>query len=159
MGARLDRALHAASLDRDGRPAKQTLPVQVLGEAHRDGETYRRWRERQLRRVHGASLPVLRDGEWALVLWAIRPSGVADLVLRGDTGGVMGPPIVGRFSGDVTSEVGLAATIAAWLQGRHAVLLAPPLLGEADGPYGHASLRRAWPLPVAAMLAEVSDRA
>lgn len=119
--------------------------MQVVGTAHRDPGTYRSWREHQLRRAAGGFFPELADGEWACVLSAMDPAELQAFTLGAARGG-LGPPLVGRFAGDVTLDVGLAATLIAWLAGRHAIVLAPPLLGEPDRPHRLATLRRGWPL-------------
>lgn len=149
VGARLDRALLAASRDRAGRVARQTRPVQVVGHAHHDPETYRRWRADQLRRVSGAVVPELSEGEWAMVLWAVPPTALVPFARDGSTRVLLGPPLVGTFVDGVEHEVAMAAALASWLQGRHEVVLAPPLLSVGGSPYGMLALKRGWPLPVA----------
>jgi hypothetical protein len=146
VGARLDRALSLASCTSEGRAPVRARPVQVVGEAHHDPEAYRRWRERQRRRASGAAVPQLLDGEWALVLWAVPPAALMDFLLKRDTAALLAPPLVGRFTTEVTDEVGLAATLASWLTRRYEIVLAPPLLADGDaGPYRVATLRRGWP--------------
>jgi hypothetical protein len=149
INARLDRALLARSGDADaGLTAAAPQPVQVVGEAHTDPVSYRRWRARQLRSLPGAMVPELQQGEWALVLWVLRPALLVDFVRHGKTRGLLRPPLVGRFAPAVQPEDALAGTLAAWLELHDGPLqLAPPLLRTADGPCQLAALGRAWPLP------------
>lgn len=149
VGARLDRALRSASCDGRGAPPKRTQPVQVVGTAHVDSDAYHTWRAQQLRRLSGGCFPELEEGRWAMVLFAMPLTAVAAFVTDGGPSGLLGPPVVGRFDAGITLDVGLAATLVAWLEGgRHSILLAPPLLGRPGGPCRVAALRRAWPLPV-----------
>ncbi len=151
--ARLDRALLIASTERDEQATSRPRPVQIVGEAHADLASYRRWRERQLRRIPGATVPELRDGEWALVLWALRPASLVDFARHGRTKGLLTPPYVGRFRSSVHVELGLAGTLAGWLEGQdRGVRLAPPLLHDADGPYRLVTLDRDWELPATELL-------
>lgn len=152
VGARLDRALAQAARDADGHAPRRTSPVQVVGEAHFDAATYRLWRRIQLRRVGGGYVPELDDDKWALVLSAVRPSALVDFAKEGGTAELLGPPFVGRFGTSIPRDIALAATLAAWLDGQRAVVLAPPLLADVGQPYRLASLKRAWPLPVAELM-------
>lgn len=112
-----------------------------------------------MRRIGGTSIPELPSEEWALVLWTMPPASLVDFAMNGDANGLLGPPVIGRFGHEINPEIGLAATVAAWLEGQHAVVLAPPLLSDGDGPYRLAALRRAWPLPAAELLSADGGRA
>jgi hypothetical protein len=148
--ARLDAALRAHGGD-DQKPPRS---IQVVGEAHLDPETYRKWRERQLRRIPGAFVPELDPGQWGLVLWALRPAVLVDFARHGKTKGLVGPPFVGRFTDTADPDTALAGTLAGWLEAQDGPLaLAPPLLRDARGPYRLTPLGRTWALPATELLA------
>ncbi len=99
-------------------------------------------------------MPVLPEGEWALVLWAMRPSSVPDFARRGRSKGFVTPPHVGMFRPGVSPEVALAGTLAGWLEAHEGeVKLAPPLLRDAGGLLRPVTLGRDWSLPVTEFLA------
>jgi len=150
--ARLDAALAANSSQ--GQPAaRPPRSVQVVGEAHPDPASYHRWRAQQLRNLPGAIVPELEAGQWALVLWALRPALLMDFARFGKTKGLLTAPVVGRFGAGVEHDVALAGTLAGWLEEQDAPLaLAPPLLRDARGPYRLAALNRDWPLPATELL-------
>ena len=135
----LRRALKRAAR-REGDPQE----AQVAGEAV-EHEDYVRWRERKLRRGVLTAAPEPERGRYALVLYAIHPSGTAQFVAHG-AARHLGPPTVGQFLPAVEPQIALAATLAGWLEPfPRPVLLAPPLL-YVDGRWRVAELGLDWPL-------------
>jgi len=150
---RLERALeraqaNATDVDRAARP------VQAVGELHTPA-SYRRWRQTQLRRLPGAFVPEVEEGQLPVVLWALKPAGLADFLRRGRTKTLLSPPSVGVFAPAVDGEVALAGVLAGWLeqQPEASLRLAPPLLRRSGQRSRLVLPQYAWALPASELLA------
>src|SRR3954453_13184969 len=94
--ARLERSV--AALPADG------TPVQLVGD-YMDAPSYRRWRNRQIKRLPVAFVPPLPATANALVLWAVPPAGVLTFLQDGCSE---------KWSRRPRSTSSLAGLIPAW---------------------------------------------
>jgi hypothetical protein len=122
---RLQRAL--ARVQADGGHLAHS--AQVVGELH-TSDSYRRWRQSQLRRLPGAFVPEAVPNRLPMVMWAFKPAGAADFLRSGHTKALLSAPVVSFFLPAVDGDVALAGMLAGWLEQQPggSLRLAPPLL-------------------------------
>ena len=146
IAARLEHAV-ARSLAPDG------APVQFIGVIH-TRESYAKWREQQQPDLR-ATTPPLKPGSWALVLWAMRPSGVRAFV-QGRPRDLYSAPIVGMPPPTATYQAALAHSITSFLElNPGPYRLAPPILVTSQTPRLRMHLEpleRTWELPASEVL-------
>jgi len=123
------RRLAKALRHHTGAEGKPTQPVaEVL-----DGSEFRKWRNKQLRRMPGARIPEHQKGRYAVVVFLLEPAELTAFVRQRHTS--RRPPFVGQFDETVESGIGLAGTLAGVLEAQPKPLaLAPPVVLGATGP-------------------------
>jgi hypothetical protein len=141
IAARLEHAI-AGSLAPDG------APMQFIGVVH-TRESYAKWRQQQRPDLR-ATTPPLQPGSWALLLWAMRPSGVRAFV-QGRPRDLYTAPVVGMPPPTVSYQTALAHSIAGFLElNPGGYQFAPPILVTSQTPRLRMHLEpleRTWQLP------------
>lgn len=126
-------------------------PLQFIGVVHTSA-TYATWRAEQLARMPKATVPTVPAERWPLVLWTMKPAGVARFISGGVVRDLYVAPQVGMFSAEIAREAALAAMIALYLSElADAVQIAPPILAVMSRSGRNqarlAPLERTWTLP------------
>jgi|SRR3954447_2166704 len=141
--ARLERSV--AALPADG------TPVQLVGD-YMDAPSYRRWRNRQIKRLPVAFVPPLPATASALVLWAVPPAGVLTFLQEGRSEKLVTAPEVDEFIGGIDPSLALAGVVSVWLENNRGAVLAPPMLRVPDDRPHVVTYGLNWPLPASELL-------